>query len=79
MIGALPAFIAQCAFWVLLVIGWFRDELGPKGIGVAVVLFFAGRLGIAYVPHGASLVQSWAAILDIALVFVVFKGDVRLT
>jgi hypothetical protein len=63
---------------VLLIIGWFRDELGPKGIAVTVVLFFAGRLGIAYVPNGASLVQSWTAILDIALVLVVFKGDVRL-
>ena len=74
--AGLAGWIALIAFWVLVAIGW--DELGPKRAAVFVIFFFAGFLGRAYVPYGAALFSSYLAVLDIALVFVIFKGDVRL-
>jgi hypothetical protein len=74
--AGIAAWVALAAFWVLIVVG--RDELGPKGIVLFVVLFFAGFLGRGFVPYGASLFTSYLALLDIVLVLLVFKGDVTL-
>jgi hypothetical protein len=35
--------------------------------------------GLPLIPYGALLFSSWVAVLDIALVFIIFKGDVRLS
>ena len=63
MIGsqAVAAWIAQFAFWVLLIIGMSYGELSKKWA------MFSGLFLTSYV-----------AVLDIALVFIVFKGDVRI-
>jgi hypothetical protein len=34
--------------------------------------------GLRFIPYGAGLFSSFVAVLDIALVFTIFKGDVRL-
>ena len=73
------AWLAHIAFWVLLVIGWVSKDLGLKGAAVFVVLWLAGLLGLSYVPYGAAVFPSVVAVLDIALVFMVFKGGVRLS
>ena len=74
----IAAWIAHVAFWVLLAYGWFFDELGPKGLAVFVALWLAGMFGLPFIPYGAALFSSFVAVLDIALVFIIFKGDVRL-
>ena len=74
----IAAWIAHVAFWVLLAYGWFWDELGPKGLAVFVVLWLAGMFGLPFIPYGAALFSSFVAVLDIALVFKIFQGDVRL-
>jgi hypothetical protein len=79
MSAGIAALIAHAAFWVLLVYGWFWGDLGPRGIAVFVLLWLAGRLGLPMLPYGAAMFPSWVAVLDIALVFLIFKGDVRLT
>ena len=56
-----------------------RDELGVKGIAVFVALWVAGLYGLPYVPSVEAMFSSFVAVLDIALVFLIFKGDVRLT
>jgi uncharacterized membrane protein YdcZ (DUF606 family) len=76
---AVASLISHAAFWGLLVYGWARDELSPKGIAVFLLLWLAGLIGLPYVPYGAALFSPVVAALDIALVFVVLKGDVRLT
>lgn len=35
--------------------------------------------GLRWVPYGDGMFSSYVAVLDIALVFLIFKGDVRLT
>jgi hypothetical protein len=73
----LAAWIAQITFWVLVAYGWFWDELAPKRLGVAILLWLAGRFGLPFIPYGEAMFGSFVAVLDIALVFTIFKGDVR--
>jgi len=70
--------IAFVAFWVLLVYGWAVDELHAPAITVFLVLWIAARFGLPYLNADGFLITC-VAILDIALVFTIFKADVPLT
>jgi hypothetical protein len=74
----LAAWIAHVAFWMLAAIGWWSEELGLGGLAVLVGLWLAGSFGLPYLPHGAALFSPFVAVLDIVMVFLIFKGDVRL-
>jgi hypothetical protein len=78
---AVAAFIAFWTFWVLLPYGYAVGELSPKQIAVFLLLWIGGRVGLAYLPWmpAAGLFSPYVAVLDIALVFAIFKGDVRLS
>ena len=56
-------------------------ELNPKRIAVFLLLWLTVRIGLPYVPYepARAMFSSVVAMLDIALVFMIFKGDVRLT
>jgi hypothetical protein len=71
--------IAHSAFWGLMLVGVVSGELGMKACGVFVLLWVLGLFGLPYLPFGDSLFPSYVALLDVALVFVIFKGDVTLT
>ena len=75
-IGAL---IATVAFPVLLVWGWVTGELGPKRSSAFLIVGVAAYFGLPYLPNGRDFVMTAMALIDIALVFAVFKGDVRVT
>lgn len=77
--SGLAALIAHLSFWVLLPFGWFFEEIGPRGLIVFLGLWLAGLAGLPLIPYGELLFSSWVAMLDIALVFIIFKGDVRLS
>jgi hypothetical protein len=77
--AAIGGLLAQLAFWILVVWGYFSGEIGVKGVAIAIALWLAGNFGLPYLPYGATLITTYVAVLDIALVFVVFRGDVRLT
>ena len=82
MVGSagLASRIAHVAFWGLLLYGWVWDEIVLRGIMVFVLLWVAGLYGLPYLlEYGAWLFSPYVAVLDIALVFLIFKGDVRLT
>ena len=66
-------------FWVLLAYGWFSEDLRARGLLVFVVLWAGGWYGLRFVPLGPGMFFSWVALLDVALVFLIFKGDIRLT
>jgi hypothetical protein len=69
--------IAVWGFWILLVAGWMLGELHVKGTAFFVLLWVAGFAGASFVLQGMLFIP-YVAVLDIALVFAVFKGDVRL-
>lgn len=73
----MPAIVAHIVFWLLLPLGWFFDEISGRGVVVFLALWAAGMFGLPYLPYGAALFSTYVAILDIALVFLIFKGDVR--
>jgi hypothetical protein len=81
MIGspAIAAFIAFWCFWVLLLFGFVRNETGLKWTVIILLLWLLGRVGLSHVPYRPAhdMFTSWVAILDIALVFKIFKGDLR--
>ncbi len=77
--ATVAGWIAHIAFWTVLTIGAWSEDLGPKSLGVFIVLWLAGMFGLPHVSFGAGLSTPFVAVLDIALVFLVFKGDIRLT
>ena len=79
MSAGIASWIAQLAFWILLPYGWYWEELGIRGIAIAIVLWLAGYLGLASLPLGQAMFPSYVAILDIGLVFIIFKSDVGIT
>jgi hypothetical protein len=79
--AGVAAWIAHALFWGLLVFGWVWGQLNLKRIALFLLLWLAGLVGLGYIPDSpvAAMFSSFVAMLDIALVFVIFKGDVRLT
>jgi len=74
------AFIAQIAFWALLVMGGLSGTIRSRGIALFLLLWLVGYAGLSrFGDVGWFLVTPWLAILDIALVLTLFKGDVRIT
>jgi hypothetical protein len=78
---AVAAWIAHVAFWTLLVYGALVEELNLKRVAIFVLVWMAGLLALPYAPYppARAMFSSFVAVLDIALVFSIFKGDVRLT
>jgi hypothetical protein len=74
--AGLAAWFAHGAFWALLFIGWFSDELSVRGTALFLVLWVSGFFGLPFLPYGAAFFAPFVAVLDIALVFAVFKGDI---
>jgi len=75
------AWVAQVTFWVLLVYGRAFGELSIARVALFVGLWLLGAVLLSYAAYLPlrSMHSSWVAVLDIALVFIIFKGDVRLT
>jgi len=76
--SVIAAWIAHAAFWVLMLWGWATDALGVTTVAIFMLLWLVAFIGLPYLPYGGALFPSCVAVLDIALVLVIFKGDVRL-
>jgi hypothetical protein len=74
---AIAGWVAHGAFWVLLALGAAYGDIGKRSGGVFLALWLAGFLAFNAMSCGAFFL-SFTAVLDIVLVFIVFKGDVRL-
>lgn len=75
----LASLLAHIAFWLLLVTGWLTEELGPRGTIILVSMWLAGFFLLPHaVSYGDALFAPFVAILDITLVLIIFKGDIRL-
>lgn len=76
MLEGFAALVAHLVFWVVLILGWFFGALGPRLSVLFIGLWLAALVGLLRVPYLPF--ASFTAVLDIVLVLVVFKGDVRL-
>jgi hypothetical protein len=83
MVGSpvIAAFIAQAAFCMLLLYGLVLGEIDLKRLTLFLLLWLVARVGLGYVPYeqAYAMFSPFVAALDIALVFTIFRGDVRLT
>jgi hypothetical protein len=70
--------IAYVVFWILLIYGWVIDELHGPAITTFLVLWIGVRFGLPYLNADGFFITC-VAILDIALVFLIFKADIPLT
>jgi hypothetical protein len=82
MIGspAVGALVAQLAFWILVIFGTINGTLSKIAAAVFLLLWVAGYLVLPRVASWSGpMVTPWVAVLDIVLVFLVAKGDIRFT
>jgi hypothetical protein len=76
----IAAFIGRVAFWCLIPWGLFSGELGFRGASVFLILWLVAYVGFDHLPGPyAAMFPSFVAVLDVALVLIIFKGDVRIT
>ena len=68
--------IAFYGFWILLFLG--REELGLKWIAVAIVGWLALPYVFSLLGIASTLLVTAQALIDVVLVLIVFKGDVKL-
>lgn len=77
---AIAAFVGLWVFWVLLIYGYAVGELSVKAVLIFLASWLVVRFALMFIPwagaHG--LFAPYVAVLDIALVFVIFEGDVPL-
>ena len=79
MSSAIAAWIAHLAFWGLLGYGFAFGELTLKRLAIFLLLWLVGLAALPYAPYepARAMFPSFVAVLDIALVFTIFKGDVQ--
>jgi hypothetical protein len=75
---AVAEWIAYIAFLLLAVYGLMSGELGLRGLAAALIACVLARVLLSYIPNGGGMYVSFVAAVDIALVLVMFRGDVRL-
>ena len=73
------AFAARALFVGLLAYAYVTGELKRQTIAVFILSGLAVYVGLSRIANGAGFVTSALAVIDIALVFAIFRGDVRIT
>jgi uncharacterized membrane protein len=73
------AFTARAVFVGLLAYAYVTGGLKRKTIAVFILLGLGVYVGLSRIPNGAGFATSALAVIDIALVFAIFRGDVRIT
>jgi hypothetical protein len=67
--------LAHVAFWVLVLFG--VAEIGLRRVAVFVILWGIGYAVSRSFMVGSLLFTSYVAVLDVVLVLLVFRSDVR--
>ena len=75
---AIASFVPHLVFWGLIAWGLASGALNRVATLAMAAAWLALPYALAYVPDGSALFSPLVAVLDIVLVFVVFKRDVRL-
>ena len=80
MVGSatIGAWIALIAFWLLLAFAWAFNEIELRGRLIFVGLWVGSNLALRAL-NASEFFPPIVALLDVVLVLLVFKGDIRLT
>jgi len=63
-------------FWIVIFIG--REELGFKGVAIAIGIWLALLLAFALTGISPYYFTAIQALIDIALLLIIFGGDIRI-
>jgi hypothetical protein len=75
--GSVAALCAHAAFWAILGLGIAHDDISRKAAAIFLILWSAGFFLLPRISQFSGLfVTPYVAVIDIVLVFLVFKGDV---
>lgn len=72
------ALLPHVVFWALMVAGWYLSQLSNRQIGVFVGLWLGSILLIPLLPSGGLWMTAIVAVMDIVLILLVFKRDIRI-
>ena len=72
------AFLPHAVFFVLLVAGWWLGELSGRRAGLFLALYLAAVAASSLVAGGVFWLTAFVALLDVVLILLVVKGDVRI-
>ena len=75
----IAAWISHIVFWVLILWGYLTESLSLRGSIIFAMLWLVPNVSLSFVPSAAPFFSPYVAVLDIVLVFLLFRGDVRLT
>jgi hypothetical protein len=70
--------LAHALFFILLAVGWRRGQLWGRGILMFLAAWLAGIVAATMLPGGALLFTAYVAIMDVVLILIIFKGDIRI-
>ncbi len=76
---AAAAWIGHLVFWILMVWGYLTESLSVRASVVFALLWLVPFFTRDAMPSVAPFFTSYVAVLDIVLVFLLFRGDVHLT
>ena len=80
MSSGVAALVAEVVFWAVLGLGVVFGDISRRPAVIFVLLWAAGFFGLPRLSQvAAGFVTSYVALLDIVLVFLMFKGDIRLS
>jgi hypothetical protein len=77
--AAAAAWIGHFVYWVLIIWGVATESLSVRAFVVFLLLWLVPFFTLDYFPAAAPFFSPYVAVLDIVLVFLLFRGDVRLT
>ena len=77
--AAAAAWIGHVVYWVLIIWGVATASLSVRAFVVFLLLWLVPFFTLDYIPAAAPFFSPYVAVLDIVLVFLLFRGDVRLT
>ena len=72
------ALLPQILFLVLMVAGWYLGRLRSPQIVTLLVVWLAGLLAAGLLPLEPSLFTAYVALVDVVLILVIFRGDIRI-
>ena len=70
--------LVHLIFWVLAAAGWYLGRLTGRRLGFFVAIWLVGVVGLPFLPMGALWLTAFVALVDIVLVLIVFKGDIKI-
>ena len=72
------ALLPQILFFVLMVAGWYLGRLRSPQIVTLLAVWLAGLLAAGLLALEPPLFTAYVALVDVVLILVIFRGDVRI-